>query len=247
VSVCLLQLFVLIVLIVLIVPIVPIVPIVAMVKAINLAMLLLILRTGHADGLENVVKLTKFNFDSNVQRGTWFVKFYAPWCTHCQKLAPIWEKLAEKAISDDLPVKIAEVDCTVSKDVCEKVNVKAFPMLALFNQGHIKNKYQGEASLTGFSTWLDKELSGLPGSASYANGHSTMADTRNTMATEASPLTVMTAIFQNAVLRFPTKNKIINVYIYGLTTLSLLVAGFCIVFRNLDEEQVDCPEHDKDT
>ena len=37
---------------------------------------------------DNIVKLTKFNFDDNVKRGAWFVKFYAPWCTHCQRRTP---------------------------------------------------------------------------------------------------------------------------------------------------------------
>eukprot|EP00435_Cladocopium_sp_Y103_P027068 s1325_g6.t1 len=106
---------------------------------------------------ENIVKLTKFNFDDNVKRGAWFVKFYAPWCTHCQRLAPIWEKLADQAVSQDWPVKIADVDCTVSKTICEKANIKAFPTLALISEGKLKGKYSGEATASAFQTWLAEQ------------------------------------------------------------------------------------------
>ena len=40
--------------------------------------------------------LTDENFEENVSRGKWLVKFYAPWCAHCQKLAPVWDDASVK-------------------------------------------------------------------------------------------------------------------------------------------------------
>lgn len=175
------------------------------------------------------MKLTKFNFDSNVKRGAWFVKFYAPWCTHCQRLAPIWEKLADQAIAGEWPVKIADVDCTTSKEICEKAQVKGFPTLALISNGVLKGKYHGEASVTGFQDWLNNQevLAGKAPSDGAKLDLTTTTEQKPTMSHGAA----LSALLSNMLGRFPTKSRIINVYFYGFLALSMLVGLLCLLVR----------------
>lgn len=46
----------------------------------------------------DVVELTSANFDRLVMQSDniWIVEFYAPWCGHCQSLAPEYQKAAGK-------------------------------------------------------------------------------------------------------------------------------------------------------
>ena len=47
-----------------------------------------------ASAYQEAHEITGKNWDK-VQDGTWLLKFYAPWCAHCKKMAPIFEEVAE--------------------------------------------------------------------------------------------------------------------------------------------------------
>ena len=58
------------------------------------------------------------------------LRFYAPWCGHCQKLAPAYEKAAKslKGLA-----KIASVNCdeALNKPLCERFQIQGFPTLKI--------------------------------------------------------------------------------------------------------------------
>ena len=90
--------------------------------------------TGSAGAKEvksDVAMLNKDNFEEKVKEGVAFVKFFAPWCGHCKRLAPTWEALATK-FEGKSGVTIAKVDCTAddnsNKDLCnaQGVSIQCF-------------------------------------------------------------------------------------------------------------------------
>eukprot|EP01094_Clydonella_sp_ATCC50884_P013023 TRINITY_DN23309_c1_g1_i1.p2 TRINITY_DN23309_c1_g1~~TRINITY_DN23309_c1_g1_i1.p2 ORF type:complete len:130 (-),score=39.35 TRINITY_DN23309_c1_g1_i1:169-531(-) len=98
-----------------------------------------------------VTKLTEDDFDSKIASGRWFVKFFAPWCGHCKKLAPTWEELS----GADVNANVASVDCTVHKNVCSAQGVRGYPTLKLFVDGEAQDKYSGGRTLDALKKYLE--------------------------------------------------------------------------------------------
>ncbi|KAJ3713890.1 thioredoxin-like protein [Lentinula raphanica] len=99
----------------------------------------------------SVLVLNDSNFQSALQEGPAFVKFFAPWCGHCKKLAPTWKNLAKTMQSK---LTIAEVDCETHKALCKENDIQGFPTLVYISDG-IKTEYNGGRKieqLTDFAT-----------------------------------------------------------------------------------------------
>merc|ERR1719192_1737048 len=81
-----------------------------------------------------------------------FVEFYAPWCGHCKKLAPIWDELAEK-FKDNDKIVIAKLDATTNE--VENIKIRGFPTLKLFKSGdNSVVEYSGGRTLEDFVKFL---------------------------------------------------------------------------------------------
>lgn len=97
------------------------------------------------------------------------VKYYAPWCGHCKKMAPTYEELADTYASDSSSkdkVVIAEVDATAN-DIFN-VEIAGYPTILLYPAG--KNAepvvYEGDRSLDSFLTFIKENgANGIDGSS----------------------------------------------------------------------------------
>lgn len=99
------------------------------------------------DGVSVPLSAEEFQRKVTMTQEPWFVKFYAPWCHHCQALAPNWEQLA-KQMKDRL--NIGEVNCDAESRLCKDIRVQGYPTLVFFKGGE-RVEYDG---LRGFGDLL---------------------------------------------------------------------------------------------
>ncbi|XP_030956450.1 probable protein disulfide-isomerase A6 [Quercus lobata] len=107
---------------------------------------------------DDVVVLTEDNFDKEVgQDRDALVEFYAPWCGHCKKLAPEYEKLGS-SFKKAKTVLIGKVDCDSHKSICSKYGVSGYPTIKWFPKGSLEpKKYEGARNAEALAEFVNKE------------------------------------------------------------------------------------------
>ncbi|KAG9355288.1 hypothetical protein JZ751_000126 [Albula glossodonta] len=124
----------------------------------------------------DVLELSDGDFDyTSAEHETMLVEFFAPWCGHCQKLAPEYESAATKLKGI---VPLAKVDCTTNSETCSRFGVNGYPTLKIFRNGEEASSYDGPRSAGFFSGSDSEQLAEFQKAASamrdsYRFGHTT--------------------------------------------------------------------------
>ena len=110
-----------------------------------------------------MIVLSDADFEEVVYKDNspWFIEFYAPWCGHCQRLAPEWAALATTVKGE---VKVAKVDATQNKEAAARFGISGYPTIKFFPAGSKDDSsavdYDGPRSESGMVDWLREKTAG---------------------------------------------------------------------------------------
>eukprot|EP01135_Chromosphaera_perkinsii_P001924 Nk52_evm73s212 gene=Nk52_evmTU73s212 len=105
---------------------------------------------------EHVHVLTGENYHESTSEGKWIVKFYAPWCGHCKRVAPVFDDVAGLFKGR---VNFGDVDCTQkeSVEICAANDVKGYPTIKYFD-GPQTEVFKQARTVQGFTAFLSGML-----------------------------------------------------------------------------------------
>lgn len=114
--------------------------------------------TAFYDKGSSVVTLDPSNFDAMVlgSEDLWLVEFFAPWCGHCKRLTPEWEKAANDL--KGTKIHIAAVDADKHRDLGSRFHVQGFPTIKVFGEDKSNpTNYEGQRQASGIVQFARKQ------------------------------------------------------------------------------------------
>ncbi|XP_039435418.1 probable protein disulfide-isomerase A4 [Culex pipiens pallens] len=104
----------------------------------------------------DVLVLSPDNFQLALQRfPSLMVQFYAPWCPHCQALAPKFRNAAAKLVNS--PVKLAKLDASRFQHFAQQHGVDGYPTLMFYRDG-AGEEYGGPHEEPAIVRWLSRNI-----------------------------------------------------------------------------------------
>lgn len=107
-----------------------------------------------------------FNSGKNV-----LIEFYAPWCGHCKKLAPILDEVAV-SFENDPNVLITKFDATANDVPSDKFDVKGFPTVYFRSSSGDLLQYEGDRTKEDIISYINANRGDKPAQSSSAESES---------------------------------------------------------------------------
>ncbi|KAK9370808.1 thioredoxin-like protein [Lipomyces kononenkoae] len=111
--------------------------------------------TPNPNGVSVPLTFSSFTKLVTSTRDGYFIKFYVPWCGHCQALEPAWLELARQMQGK---LNIAEVNCDEESRLCKDARLRGYPSLMYF-VGTERVEYDGLRGVGDLVAFANKALS----------------------------------------------------------------------------------------
>lgn len=110
--------------------------------------------TPNPNGISQPLTAESFQSQVTMTQEPWFIKFYAPWCHHCQAMAANWAQVAREMKGR---LNIGEVNCEQEQRLCKDVRVTGYPTIQFFRGGE-RVEYTGLRGLGDFLAYAEKAI-----------------------------------------------------------------------------------------
>ncbi|KAM6918912.1 protein disulfide-isomerase tmx3a-like [Xenentodon cancila] len=61
----------------------------------------------------------------------WLIEFYAPWCSFCEQLDPVWHQIGSELTSLGSMVNVGKSDATINTALAKEFRVRTYPAILM--------------------------------------------------------------------------------------------------------------------
>ncbi|XP_037537368.1 protein disulfide-isomerase TMX3 [Nematolebias whitei] len=85
----------------------------------------------------------------------WLIQFYAPWCSFCRHLDPVWHQIGSELRSFGSPVRVGKSDATVNTVLAKEFRVRNYPAILML-KNNVKYNYAGSRTKDGIMEFSER-------------------------------------------------------------------------------------------